>query len=137
VALLLARTRALGADQVADWEINADPACVADARRLAARQLAHWGLDELVFVTELVVSELVTNAIRHGRPPIRLRLIRDSALTCEVSDSSSTAPHLRRARTMEEGGRGLMLVAQCATRWGTRHSSDGKTIWAEQALPGG
>ncbi|MEY9877005.1 serine phosphatase RsbU (regulator of sigma subunit)/anti-sigma regulatory factor (Ser/Thr protein kinase) [Streptacidiphilus sp. MAP12-33] len=137
VALLVARTRALGADQVADWEIDADPACVADARRLAARQLTHWGLDELVFVTELVVSELVTNAIRHGRPPIRLRLIRDSALTCEVSDSSSTAPHLRRARTMEEGGRGLMLVAQCATRWGTRHSADGKTIWAEQALPGG
>ncbi|SEM42636.1 SpoIIE family protein phosphatase [Streptacidiphilus jiangxiensis] len=136
VALLLARTRALGADQVADWEIDPDPACVADARRLAARQLAHWGLDDLVFVTELVVSELVTNAIRHGRPPIRLRLIRDSALTCEVSDSSSTAPHLRRARTMEEGGRGLMLVAQCATRWGTRHSADGKTIWAEQALPG-
>ncbi|RAG81708.1 PAS sensor protein, partial [Streptacidiphilus pinicola] len=135
VALLLARTRALGADQVANWEIAPDPACVADARRLAARQLARWGLDELVFVTELVVSELVTNAIRHGRPPIRLRLIRDSALTCEVSDSSSTAPHLRRARTMEEGGRGLMLVAQCATRWGTRHSSDGKTIWAEQALP--
>ncbi|WP_052434738.1 SpoIIE family protein phosphatase [Streptacidiphilus melanogenes] len=135
VALLLARTRTLGADQVADWEITPDPAYVADARRLAARQLAHWGLDELVFVTELVVSELVTNAIRHGRPPIRLRLIRDSALTCEVSDSSSTAPHLRRARTMEEGGRGLMLVAQCATRWGTRHSSDGKTIWAEQALP--
>ncbi|WP_042425905.1 SpoIIE family protein phosphatase [Streptacidiphilus anmyonensis] len=135
VALLLARTRALGGDQVADWEISPDPAYVADARRLAARQLARWGLDELVFVTELVVSELVTNAIRHGRPPIRLRLIRDSALTCEVSDSSSTAPHLRRARTMEEGGRGLMLVAQCATRWGTRHSADGKTIWAEQALP--
>jgi serine phosphatase RsbU (regulator of sigma subunit)/anti-sigma regulatory factor (Ser/Thr protein kinase) len=135
VALLLARTRALGADQVADWEITPDPAHVADARRLAARQLARWGLDELVFVTELMVSELVTNAIRHGRPPIRLRLIRDSALTCEVSDSSSTAPHLRRARTMEEGGRGLMLVAQCATRWGTRHSADGKTIWAEQALP--
>ncbi|MEZ0069785.1 serine phosphatase RsbU (regulator of sigma subunit)/anti-sigma regulatory factor (Ser/Thr protein kinase) [Streptacidiphilus sp. MAP12-20] len=135
VALLLARTRGLGADQVADWEVPPDPAFVSEARRLASRQLAVWGLEELVFVTELVVSELVTNAIRYGRSPMRLRLIRDSALTCEVSDASGTAPHLRRARTFEEGGRGLMLVAQCSTRWGTRHSPAGKTIWAEQALP--
>ncbi|WP_051943058.1 ATP-binding SpoIIE family protein phosphatase [Streptacidiphilus rugosus] len=135
VALLLARTRALGADQVADWEVPPDPAFVSEARRLASRQLTVWGLDELVFVTELVVSELVTNAIRYGRTPMRLRLIRDSALTCEVSDASGTAPHLRRARSFEEGGRGLMLVAQCSTRWGTRHGPSGKTIWAEQALP--
>ncbi|WP_236047935.1 SpoIIE family protein phosphatase [Streptacidiphilus fuscans] len=137
VALLLARTRALGADQVADWSVPFDPTFVAEARGLAARQLAHWGLPELTFVTELVVSELVTNAIRYGRPPVRLRLIRDTALICEVSDASGTAPHLRRARSFEEGGRGLMLVAQCSTRWGTRHSPQGKTIWAEQALPTG
>ncbi|MEY9941692.1 hypothetical protein ABH932_006280 [Streptacidiphilus sp. MAP5-52] len=79
----------------------------------------------------------MTNAIRYGRPPVRLRLIRDTALTCEVSDASGTVPHLRRARSFEEGGRGLMLVAQCSTRWGTRHSPQGKTIWAEQALPTG
>jgi two-component sensor histidine kinase len=86
------------------------------------------------FVTELIVSELVTNAIRYGSEPIRLRLIRDRELICEVADESSTSPHLRRARSSDEGGRGLMLVAQFATRWGTRYHATGKTIWAEQAL---
>ena len=88
-----------------------------------------------MFVTELVVSELVTNAIRYGTPPIQLRLIRDRTLICEVSDGSSTSPHLRRARTFDEGGRGLLLVAQVSQGWGTRHTGTGKTIWAEQPLP--
>jgi serine phosphatase RsbU (regulator of sigma subunit)/anti-sigma regulatory factor (Ser/Thr protein kinase) len=135
VALLIARTRALGADRVAVWDLPADPAVVATARQEATEQLQRWGLDEAAFVTELVVSELVTNAIRYGGAPIQLRLIRDHALICEVSDASSTSPHLRRARTFDEGGRGLLLVAQLTQRWGTRPSGTGKTIWAEQALP--
>jgi anti-sigma regulatory factor (Ser/Thr protein kinase) len=137
VALLLARTRALDADQVATWHLEADPAVVAEGRRHARRQLTAWGLDDLIPTTELVVSELVTNAIRYAPTgPVRLRLIRDTALICEVSDTSSTAPHLRRARTYDEGGRGLLLVAQLTDRWGTRHTSTGgKTIWAEQRLP--
>ena len=93
-----------------------------------------WGLEDGAFTAELIISELVTNAIRHGRPPIRLRMIRDSVLICEVSDGSSTAPHMRRARIFDEGGRGLLLVAQFAARWGTRHHTGGKTIWAEVAL---
>lgn len=88
----------------------------------------------MTYATELIVSELVTNAIRYGGSPITLRLIQDRTLICEVSDSSSTAPHLRRAPTFDEGGRGLMLVAQMAQRWGTRHIPTGKTIWAEQSL---
>ncbi|GAA0664207.1 SpoIIE family protein phosphatase [Kitasatospora atroaurantiaca] len=135
VALLLARTRALGADQVVTWDIPADPAYVAEARKQASRQLGAWGLDDAAFVTELVVSELVTNAIRYGSPPVRLRLIKDRTLICEVSDAASTAPHLRRARIFDEGGRGLMLVAQFTDRWGTRHTPTGKTIWTEQHLP--
>ncbi|MQY40505.1 hypothetical protein SRB17_85380 [Streptomyces sp. RB17] len=131
VALLLARTRALGDGQVAAWELDADPAAVAGARSNVTRQLTAWGLEDLEFTTELVVSELVTNAIRYGRPPIRLRLIRDRALLCEVSDAGSTTPHLRRARAFEEGGRGLLLVAQLAAHWGTRHARHGKTVWAE------
>jgi PAS domain S-box-containing protein len=134
VALLIARTRALHAGQVAVWDLPSDPAVVADARRLAAAQLTDWGLDEAAFVTELVVSELVTNAIRYGGAPIQLRLIRDRSLVCEVSDASSTSPHLRRARIFDEGGRGLLLVAQLTQRWGTRQTTTGKTIWAEQAL---
>ncbi|MEU5419638.1 SpoIIE family protein phosphatase [Streptomyces sp. NPDC001407] len=135
VALLLARTRALDADHVHSWSLPADRATVADARKHASEQLTAWGLEELGFTTELVVSELVTNAIRHAHAPIRLRLIRDaSSLICEVSDASSTSPRMRRARVFDEGGRGLLLVAQLTDRWGTRFTADGKTIWAEQPL---
>jgi serine phosphatase RsbU (regulator of sigma subunit)/anti-sigma regulatory factor (Ser/Thr protein kinase) len=131
VALLLARTHSLGADQVATWELDTDPAGVARARSDVSRQLSAWGLEELDFTAELVVSELVTNAIRYGRPPIRLRLIHDRTLQCEVSDAGSTTPHLRRARVLDEGGRGLLLVAQLAEHWGTRHARGDKTVWAE------
>ncbi|WP_345060037.1 SpoIIE family protein phosphatase [Streptomyces rameus] len=135
VALVLARTRALGADRVATWDVPPDPAQVAVVRQAATEQLAAWGLAEASFVTELVVSELVTNAIRYGEPPIQLRLIRDRALICEVSDASSTSPHLRRAHAYDEGGRGLLLVAQLTQRWGSRQTAGGKTIWADQPLP--
>jgi PAS domain S-box-containing protein len=137
VALVLARTRALHADQVADWALPSDPAIVADARAQAMRQLRAWGLEEVSHITELVVSELVTNAIRYGGVPIGLRLIRNGTLICEVSDTSSTAPHMRRARVSDEGGRGLHLVAQLTQGWGTRQTPTGKTIWAEQTLPDG
>ncbi|MFE5243451.1 MULTISPECIES: SpoIIE family protein phosphatase [unclassified Streptomyces] len=136
VALLLARTRRLDAGHFVSWDLVADPAVVSNARKRASAQLVAWGLDDAVFTTELVVSELVTNAIRYGGDPIRLRLIRDTALICEVVDGSSTAPHLRRARIFDEGGRGLLLVASLTERWGTRYTATGKTIWAEQPLPG-
>ncbi|MFE5966617.1 SpoIIE family protein phosphatase [Streptomyces sp. NPDC056463] len=135
-ALLLVRTRGLAAGQVAVWELPADPAVVARARVMAARQLTAWGLDELAFTTELVVSELVTNAIRHAAGPIRLRLILERTLICEVFDASSTSPHLRHARTTDEGGRGLFLISQFTRRWGTRYTAEGKVIWAEQPLEG-
>ena len=94
-----------------------------------------WGLEELSFTTELILSELVTNAIRYGGEPIRVRMLRDRSLICEVFDSSSTSPHLRYATMTDEGGRGLFLVAQLADRWGTRYLPAGKVIWAEQPLP--
>ncbi|MEU6547600.1 SpoIIE family protein phosphatase [Streptomyces sp. NPDC046859] len=135
VALLLARTRALDAGDVFSWDVPVDPAAVADARARVTRQMAAWHLDDLAMTTELIVSELVTNAIRYAEPPVRLRLLRDSRLTCEVADASSTAPRLRHARSTDEGGRGLFLVAQLAHRWGARYTSGGKIIWAEQELP--
>ncbi|MFF3763701.1 SpoIIE family protein phosphatase [Streptomyces sp. NPDC001922] len=135
VAFLIARTRALHDDDVASWDLSDDPAIVAEARHMTGRKLADWGLEAAVFTTELIVSELVTNAVRYGTPPISLRIIRDRTLICEVSDGTSTSPHLRRARSTDEGGRGLFLVAQCAQRWGTRYTAGGKTIWAEQPLP--
>ncbi|MDH6140432.1 serine phosphatase RsbU (regulator of sigma subunit)/PAS domain-containing protein/anti-sigma regulatory factor (Ser/Thr protein kinase) [Kitasatospora sp. GP30] len=135
VALLIAKTRVLGAERVADREVPFDPAAVADIRAWTAAKLDEWGLAELEFSTELILSELVTNAIRYGSPPVRLRLLRDRGLTCEVADGSNTSPHLRYAATTDEGGRGLFLVAQLTKRWGTRYSPQGKIIWAEQSLP--
>ncbi|WP_406390157.1 SpoIIE family protein phosphatase [Streptomyces sp. NBC_00887] len=133
--LLLVRAQALEADRVATWELAADPAAVATAREWARRRLAGWSLDELTFGTELIVSELATNAIRYGRPPLELRLINGPTLTCEVSDSSLVAPHLRHAQATDEGGRGLFICAELAQRWGARFTSEGKTIWTEQEMP--
>ncbi|WP_328392294.1 SpoIIE family protein phosphatase [Streptomyces sp. NBC_00390] len=132
--LLLARTRAVPAKNTAHWEIPADPAAVPKAREWITRQLTTWGLPDLLFTTELIASELVTNAIRYGRAPAQLRLIHHNVLVCEVTDSSSTQPRLRRAHTTDEGGRGLFLVAQLAERWGCRHSHNRKTIWSEQPI---
>lgn len=126
----------LTTDQV--WELWLTPfrRSVGEARHQTRATLTVWGVPEdAVDVAELIVSELVTNAIRHASAPIQLRLIRNAALICEVSDSSSTAPHPRRARALDEGGRGLFLVGQLAERWGTRHTPTGKTIWAEQPRP--
>ncbi|WP_197085301.1 SpoIIE family protein phosphatase [Saccharothrix sp. ST-888] len=136
-ALLLVRTRMLDEHQVAVWELDADPAMVAGARTAATRQLHEWGLDDLSFTTELIVSELVTNAIRYADGPIHVRLIRDRSLICEVSDTGHTTPHLRHAESDDEGGRGLFIIAQMTQRWGTRYTPTGKTIWAEQDLSAG
>ncbi|MFG2180910.1 SpoIIE family protein phosphatase [Streptomyces abikoensis] len=134
IALLAARTRILEPGQSAEWELPADPAVVGRARSDVTRQLEEWGLEEALFTTELILSELITNAIRHASGPIRVRLLRERALICEVSDTSSTAPHLRYAAAEDEGGRGLFLVAQLAERWGTRYTPEGKVIWAELPL---
>nr|WP_193384326.1 SpoIIE family protein phosphatase [Streptomyces davaonensis] len=135
VALLVARTHVLGPDRVAQWDLPSDPSVVSRARAAVTGQLAAWGLDELAFTTELVASELFTNAIRYATGPVQLRLLRDRALICEVSDGSGTSPRLRRARSEDEGGRGLFLVAQLTERWGTRYTPQGKVIWTEQPLP--
>ncbi|CAM5462888.1 SpoIIE family protein phosphatase [Streptomyces narbonensis] len=134
IAVVVARTRALAGARTAAWDVASDPAAVGQVRAAVTRTLAEWGLEEASFTTELILSELVTNAIRYAAEPVRVRLIRDRVLICEVSDGSSTAPHLRRAAATDEGGRGLFLVAQFADRWGTRYTADGKVIWTEQPL---
>ncbi|MEU9480865.1 SpoIIE family protein phosphatase [Streptomyces sp. NPDC048191] len=135
IALLIARTRVLPPEQVADWDVPRDPAAVSGMRAAVSEKLAEWGLSELGFGMELVLSELITNAIRYASDPIHVRLIHDRTLICEVADGSSTSPHLRYAATTDEGGRGLFLVAQLAERWGTRYTPQGKVIWAELTVP--
>ncbi|MCI0385863.1 ATP-binding protein [Streptomyces sp. CNQ085] len=153
-----------------DWRLSAEPRSVARARELARRRLTAWGLEDLADTTELLVSELVTNALRHGMgvspaqpgagalparpgvgvppaapgvgvPPaapggeIRLRLLLDRTLVCEVWDSGLVQPRRRRARDTDEGGRGLQLVDLLSSGWGSRRTPRGKTVWFELALP--
>ncbi|GAB2713653.1 SpoIIE family protein phosphatase [Streptomyces bullii] len=134
VALLVARTRLLDPSRVAAWDVPFDAMAVSRVRTDVNHRLDGWGLQEVSFTTELILSELLTNAIRYGAPPVRVRMLLGRTLVCEVSDGSNTSPRLRRAATTDEGGRGLFLVSQFADRWGTRYVANGKVIWAEQTL---
>ncbi|MGW2643113.1 ATP-binding SpoIIE family protein phosphatase [Streptomyces sp. NPDC001348] len=135
MALLIAHTRATAPEDIASWSLPEHPCAAGQAREYVRKQLAIWGLDDCVMTTELIVSELVGNVIRHGRGPIRLRLLRSRSLVCEVYDGSLTTPRIRRATHTDEGGRGLQLVAVLSQRWGARYLHDGKCIWTEQDLP--
>ncbi|MFD8077104.1 SpoIIE family protein phosphatase [Streptomyces sp. NPDC059718] len=131
--MLLARTKALPPDQVLALSLPPGPEAAPIARAAARCQLDAWGVDEeIAFTNELIVSELVGNAVRYGAPPLQLRLILDEMLTSEVSDASTCAPHVKHARTIDETGRGLFIVATLADQWGTRYWDQGKTVWAEQ-----
>ncbi|MET8944302.1 SpoIIE family protein phosphatase [Streptomyces sp. NPDC004542] len=134
-ALLVAHTHATPPGDIASCRLPEDPRAAGQAREFVRHRLATWGLQELGTTTELLVSELVGNVVRHARGPVRLRLLRSRSLICEVYDGSLTTPRIRRAGHTDEGGRGLHLVAALSRRWGTRFLGDGKCIWTEQDLP--
>ncbi|MGW1618851.1 ATP-binding SpoIIE family protein phosphatase [Streptomyces sp. NPDC002172] len=136
-ALLIAHTRAMPADDIASFGLPDDPRAAGQARELVRGQLSRWGLDDLSATTELLVSELVGNVIRHARGPMRMRLLRSRILTCEVYDGSLSTPRIRHATYTDEGGRGLQLVAALSRRWGARYLSGAKCIWTEQDIPNG
>ncbi|MFF5140596.1 SpoIIE family protein phosphatase [Streptomyces sp. NPDC013157] len=135
--LLIVHTRCTAAGDVASCSFPEGPQAAGLARAYVRERLDVWGLEELVPATELLVSELVGNVVRHAKGPIRLRLIRSHSLTCEVYDGSLTTPRMRRATYTDEGGRGLQLVAALSQRWGARYLDDGKCIWTEQDIPRG
>ncbi|MFD7439638.1 SpoIIE family protein phosphatase [Streptomyces sp. NPDC059861] len=134
-SLLLVRTRALAPAQVTTWALPHDETAARRARNLAAGQLAEWDMEALEDSTKSIISELVTNAVRHSTGPIDLRLIHHQVLTIEVSDTDPRSPRTRSARTMDENGRGLALVAQLSHRWGSRPAPGRKVVWAEANLP--
>ena len=137
IALLMARVQGLPTDSVGDWTLPREPRSVGRAREYARAQLLAWDMEPLVDTTELLVSELVTNALRYGEGEIRLRLLLDRTLVCEVWDSGLVQPRRRRARDTDEGGRGLQLVGLLSAAWGSRRTPRGKTVWFELPLPGG
>ncbi|MBT2491629.1 SpoIIE family protein phosphatase [Streptomyces sp. ISL-96] len=138
IALLMARLNGMPPEDMTTWQLAPTAADVRRARQLVDAQLARWGLPELADTTLLLVSEVVTNAVRHaGGRPVGLRLVRADTLLCEVSDEEHTLPVLREAGPDEECGRGLRLVSRLADRWGASHMGRGKVVWFEQPLPPG
>jgi serine phosphatase RsbU (regulator of sigma subunit)/anti-sigma regulatory factor (Ser/Thr protein kinase) len=135
IAVLIARLRRIPADHHVRWKLPAELTSAHKARVLIRRPLRRWGLAELIPTTELLVSELVTNAVRYAQGKIGLRLILEGGLVCEVQDGSAALPRIRHPGDEDERGRGLQVVSQMAQRWGARRTPSGKVVWCEQALP--
>ncbi|MEV7393894.1 MULTISPECIES: SpoIIE family protein phosphatase [unclassified Streptomyces] len=135
IALLAARFDGIAPSDVAYWTLDPEASAPGRARRLTRQALAGWGLEELTDTAELLVSEIVTNAVRHASRPISLRLLRTDVLRCEVGDDVPQLPRLRRALPSEEHGRGLYLVNRLARRWGTTRLGTGKIVWFELGGP--
>ncbi|MFG2480465.1 ATP-binding protein [Streptomyces fagopyri] len=124
------RARATAWD--ASWPLPRELTSVRRARRLATAQLDEWNLQGLADTAELLVSELVTNALRHTRGPLRLNLYaRGSHLRCEVEDTDSTGPVRRFVDADAEGGRGTELLDLLTEAWGSTPTATGKTMWFE------
>ncbi|MFI9213987.1 SpoIIE family protein phosphatase [Streptomyces sp. NPDC053253] len=136
IALLAARFEGIAPSDVAYWFLEPEDAAPGRARRLARRALARWDLEELTDSVELLISEVVTNAVRYAERPVTLRLLKTDVLRCEVGDDSPQLPRQRRARDTDEGGRGLFLVNRLARRWGATRLSGGKVVWFELATRG-
>ncbi|MFI6661442.1 SpoIIE family protein phosphatase [Streptomyces sp. NPDC050523] len=134
VALLAARFDGIAPHDVASFTLEAQDTAPRRARRFARQTLTEWGLAEHSEVVELLVSEIVTNAVCRTSRPVGLRLLRTDVLRCEVTDDAPQLPRLRHARASDEGGRGLYLVNRLARRWGATRLGAGKVVWFELAI---
>ncbi|MFJ7068012.1 SpoIIE family protein phosphatase [Streptomyces sp. NPDC101115] len=133
--VLSATTAEEGRDDLRVWQLPQDGRAASAARHLVKEQLAAWHLGDLADVCELVVSELVGNALRYGNGPGALRLLRGDRLVVEVSDTGPDLPQIQHADVSDEGGRGLQLVNMLCRRWGSCRTATGKVVWAEQNMP--
>jgi serine phosphatase RsbU (regulator of sigma subunit) len=137
IAILIARLSQIPPDHHVSWPLSPELTSAHEARHLIREPLRRWELGDLLPSTELLVSELVTNAIRYAVGDVTLRLVLEGSLVCEVLDNSAALPQLRHAGRDEECGRGLEVVSQIAHRWGARRIRQGKIVWCEQQLPTG
>jgi len=135
VALLIARLARIDGDRHACWTLSGDLTSAREARRLVIKPLRKWQLGTFVPITQLLASELVTNAIRYAEGSVTLRLICEDTLVCEVADSSPALPRMRDAAGDDERGRGLQIVSRLSHRWGSRRTPTGKVVWCEQQIP--
>jgi anti-anti-sigma regulatory factor len=107
------------------------PEAAGLARRMVVEACQRWGVARLVESAEIVVTELVSNAVRHGRPPIELSLERRGRyLHIRVRDRSPVRPSRLTPTEHSERGRGLLIVDAFATSWGSDLNADGKVVWA-------
>jgi hypothetical protein len=137
VAVIMAKTVPLYKERVATMALTGDLRLAGQARRFTRAKLESWGLAALVEPAELLVSELVANALMHTARPRQLRLFCDRTLTVEVADSDVRPPIARQMTDYGEGGRGIRLVEELAHRWGSRTTRHGKVVWFELELPAG
>jgi len=135
IAVLIARLARIDGSLQASWALTGEPSAAREARALVAEPLEKWELASMVETTQLLASELVTNAIRYAEGPVTLRLIKEGALVCEVLDNSPALPKLQHAARDDERGRGLQIVSKLSGRWGARRTPAGKVVWCEQPFP--
>ena len=136
IAVLIAKLRRIPEDHRICFQLEPKLSAVRDARSLIRDPLKRWGLEDLIDNSELLVSELVTNAIRYANGEVLLRLILEpDSLVCEVHDSSPALPRVLQVDKDAENGRGLHVVSQMAARWGARRTANGKVVWCEQLVP--
>ncbi|CAM5635116.1 SpoIIE family protein phosphatase [Streptomyces violaceorubidus] len=133
VTLLLARMIGYRKGDTATWRLPARDDAAARARALVSALLRQWRTrDSARDSVLLLVSELVTNAVRFAGGPITVRLIRAGpGLLCEVGDTGNGRPRLGRGGLLDDGGRGLHVVHRLTSRWGVRWTDTGKVVWAE------
>src|SRR5215472_11945208 len=135
IAVLIARLARIDGSLQASWALAGEPSAAREARALVAEPLEKWDLAGMLDTTQLLASELVTNAIRYAEGPVTLRLIKEGALVCEVLDSSPALPKLQQTARDDERGRGLQIVSKLSGRWGARRVPAGKIVWCEQPFP--
>ncbi|MHB8293625.1 MAG: ATP-binding protein [Acidimicrobiales bacterium] len=115
----------------ASAQLSAGLSSAGTARRVVEAFIMEWGIEADIDVACLVVSELVTNAVRYGGAPICLDLDGSKGLRIEVHDAVCQAPQVMQAAAEDLGGRGLAIVSSLANQWGFEITGGGKCVWAE------